>query len=159
MWLRWPVAGIGGAVVVFWIAVIGMPSPASSSSSEAASFDAWVQAPATPRRRGRSPGKPGTGTLRFAFYGRISTIEYQDPISSRAWQVEAAGRVVAGRGRIVVEFFDVGVSRSVPRPRRPEAAALLAAAAEPDRSFDAVVVGEFERAFAGDDAPVLIALL
>ncbi|MCU7729382.1 recombinase family protein [Actinoplanes sp. KI2] len=72
---------------------------------------------------------------------------------------EAAGRVVAGRGRIVVEFFDVGVSRSVPWPRRAQAAALLAAAADPDRCFDAVVVGEFERAFAGDEAPVLIALL
>jgi hypothetical protein len=59
----------------------------------------------------------------------------------------------------VVEFFDVGVSRSVPWPRRPQAAALLTAAAGPDRCFAAVVVGEFERAFAGDEAPVLIALL
>jgi site-specific DNA recombinase len=90
--------------------------------------------------------------VRFAFYGRISTVEYQDPVSSRAWQVEAAGRVVAGRGRIVAEFFDVGTSRSLPWVRRPQAAALLAAAQDPDRGFDAVVVGEFERAFAGGDA-------
>ncbi|MDI6105923.1 recombinase family protein [Actinoplanes sp. NEAU-A12] len=89
------------------------------------------------------------GGLRFAFYGRISTAEYQDPVSSRAWQVEAAQRVVAGRGRIVVEFFDPGASRSLPWHKRPAAAALMAATAEPDRGFDAVVVAEFERAFAG----------
>jgi hypothetical protein len=59
--------------------------------------------------------------------------------------VEAAGRVVAGRGRIVAEFFDVGTSRILPWPRRPQAVALLAAAQNPDRGFDAVVVGEFER--------------
>jgi site-specific DNA recombinase len=97
--------------------------------------------------------------LRFAFYGRISTLEYQDPVSSRAWQVQAAGRVIAGRGRIVAEFFDVGTSRSLPWARRPQAANLLAAGQDPDRGFDAVVVGEFERAFAGGDAPVVIALL
>jgi hypothetical protein len=47
----------------------------------------------------------------------------------------------------VVEFFDVGWSREVPWERRPRAAALLAAARDPRRPFDAVVVGEFERAF------------
>jgi hypothetical protein len=90
------------------------------------------------------------GGLRFAFYGRISTVEYQDPVSSWAWQVEVAGRVIAGRGRIVAEYFDVGTSRSLPWARRPQAAALLAAAQRPDRGFDAVVVGEFERAFVDD---------
>ncbi|BCJ46113.1 hypothetical protein GCM10010168_50620 [Actinoplanes ianthinogenes] len=97
--------------------------------------------------------------MRFAFYGRISTAEYQDAVSSRAWQLEAAGRVLAGRGRIVMEFFDAGASRSLPWVRRPQAAALLGAAGQPDRGFDAVVVGEFERAFAGAEAPVVIALL
>ena len=33
---------------------------------------------------------------------------------------------------------------------RPKAAALLAAIANPERSFDAIVVGEYERAFFGD---------
>ncbi|RZU53248.1 DNA invertase Pin-like site-specific DNA recombinase [Krasilnikovia cinnamomea] len=103
-----------------------------------------------PVLRARGRGRPLTrGGWRFAFYGRISTAEYQDPVSSRAWQVEAAQRVVAGRGRLVVEFFDPGASRSLPWHKRPGAAALLAAAAEPDRGFDAVVVAEFERAFAG----------
>jgi DNA invertase Pin-like site-specific DNA recombinase len=73
--------------------------------------------------------------------------------------VEAAGRLVWGRGRIVIEFFDEGSSRSVPWGKRPQAAALLAAAADPGRGFDAVVVGEFERAFTGGQAMPVIALL
>jgi hypothetical protein len=136
-----------------------MPSAISPSSS-VGSFDSWLETPAAARQRGRSTDpRPASGELRFAFYGRISTVEYQDPVSSLAWQVEAAGRVIARRGRIVAEFFDVGTSRSLPWARRPQAAALLAAAEDPDRGFDAVVVGEFERAFAGGDAAVVIALL
>jgi site-specific DNA recombinase len=125
-----------------------MPSTLPSTPPSDA-FDTWLHSASTERRtRGRR--RPlATGGLRFAFCGRISTAEYQDPVSSRAWQVEAAQRVVAGRGRIVVGFFDPGASRSLPWHKRPEAAALLAAAAEPDRGFDAVVVAEFERAFAG----------
>jgi site-specific DNA recombinase len=57
------------------------------------------------------------------------------------------------------ESFDVGTSRSLPWARRPQAAAVLAAAQDPGRGFDAVVVGEFERAFAGGQAPMVIALL
>jgi hypothetical protein len=136
--------------------VIDMPSPTPSRLP--AFFDSWLETPAVVRQRGRSP-QPRPGGLRFAFYRRISTVEYQDPVSSRAWQLEAAGRVVAGRGRIVAEFFDVGTSRSLPWARRPQAAALLAAAQDPEREFDAVVVGEFERAFAGGQAQVVIALL
>lgn len=66
--------------------------------------------------------------------------------------------MATGRGRIVAEFFDVGTSRSLPWPRWPQAAALLAAAQDPERGFDAIVVGEFERAFAGGQAQVVIAL-
>jgi DNA invertase Pin-like site-specific DNA recombinase len=85
--------------------------------------------------------------VRFAFYGRTSTADHQDPVSSRAWQVEIAKSVIAERGDVVVEFFDVGWSREVAWERRPRAAALLAAARNPRRPFDAVIVGEFERAF------------
>ena len=85
--------------------------------------------------------------VRFAFYGRTSTAEFQDPATSRAWQREIASALVAGHGTITVEFFDVGCSRRVAWERRPQAAALLERACAADRSFDAVVVGEFERAF------------
>jgi DNA invertase Pin-like site-specific DNA recombinase len=86
--------------------------------------------------------------LRFAFYGRTSTADYQDPATSRSWQLEAAQDLVASCGTIVEEFFDIGCSRREPWLDRPRAAALLTAMARPDRRFDAIVVGEYERAFA-----------
>jgi site-specific DNA recombinase len=43
---------------------------------------------------------------------------------------------------VVEEYFDVGMSRSLPWQRRPEAARLPAALANPDRGFDSVVIGE-----------------
>jgi site-specific DNA recombinase len=89
------------------------------------------------------------GGLRFAFYGRVSTEDYQDPVTSRARQLDQAAALVAGFGLIVAEFFDVGQSRVLAWARRPQAAALLAALADPDRSFDAIVIGEYERAFYG----------
>ena len=85
--------------------------------------------------------------VRFAFYGRTSTAEYQDPVTSQAWQREMAATLIAGHGTITAEFFDVGCSRRVSWERRPQAAALLEQAQGADRPFDAVVVGEFERAF------------
>ncbi|WP_235884109.1 serine integrase family protein [Saccharopolyspora elongata] len=42
---------------------------------------------------------------------------------------------------------------------RPAASALLAAAEDPDRKFDAVVVGEYERAFYGDQFREVLARL
>ena len=57
---------------------------------------------------------PGGGGLRFAFYGRVSTEDYQDPVTSRARQLGQAGALVAGHGQIVAHFFDVGQSRETP---------------------------------------------
>jgi site-specific DNA recombinase len=115
------------------------------------------------RRPGRSArpctgGGTGTGGLRFAFYGRMSTDAFQDPASSCAWQREVAADLIAGRGTIVAEFFDVGVSRRRVWRDRPRAAALLTMLADPNRQFDAVVVGEYERAFAGDQLLNLLPL-
>ncbi|RKT55548.1 hypothetical protein C8E97_4218 [Saccharothrix australiensis] len=58
--------------------------------------------------RGVHPGPAVVDGLRFAFYGRTSTIEHQDPETSRAWQLEVCEDLVAGHGRIVVHFFDAG---------------------------------------------------
>ncbi|MFJ8967040.1 recombinase family protein [Lentzea sp. NPDC102401] len=88
--------------------------------------------------------------VRFAFYGRMSTSEFQDPQTSRAWQRAVSDELIDGVGSVVVEFFDVGRSRRWSWWERPEASALLAAAARSDRVFDAVVIGEYERAFYGD---------
>jgi DNA invertase Pin-like site-specific DNA recombinase len=49
----------------------------------------------------------------------------------------------------VAEFFDVGESRSVAWARRPQAAVLVAQLADNGRGWDAIVVGEYERAFHG----------
>ena len=48
------------------------------------------------------------------------------------------------------EFFDIGQSRSLPWSRRPEASRLLAELKNPDRGFEAVVIGEPQRAFYGN---------
>jgi site-specific DNA recombinase len=65
---------------------------------------------------------------------------------------------VAGYGRITGEYFDAGQSRVLPWARRPQAAALLAAMADPGRGFDAVVVGEYERAFHGSQYALMAPL-
>jgi hypothetical protein len=72
--------------------------------------------------------------------------DWQDPVTSRARQLQQAMMLIAGRGVIVAEFFDAGQSRTVPWARRPQAAALVAQLADPDRGWDAIVIGEYERA-------------
>jgi len=105
--------------------------------------------PAGGRRRPGAVGRAQRrrGGLRFAFYGRVSTEDWQDPVTSRARQRDQAGVLVAGHGKIVAEFFDSGHSRTLPWARRPQAAALVAALADPDRGWDAIVIREYERAF------------
>jgi recombinase/resolvase-like protein len=112
------------------------------------------------RRRGvrRLSGRLVDG-VRFAFYGRMSTSEFQDPGTSRAWQRAVSEELVEGFGEIVVEFFDEGQSRRWSWWDRPAASALLAAAEDHDREFDAVVVGEYERAFHGDQFREVVARL
>jgi site-specific DNA recombinase len=87
----------------------------------------------------------------FAFYGRVSTEDQQDPASSKQWQLHRSLQLIEPAGGVVVEeFFDIGQSRSLPWKRRPEATRLLAALARPDRGFEAVVIGEPQRAFYGN---------
>lgn len=88
--------------------------------------------------------------MRFAFYGRVSTEDQQDPVASLNWQLARAKALVGAHGDIVAEFFDIGQSRSIPWKRRPEAARLLTALREDERGFDAVVIGEPQRAFYGN---------
>ncbi|HUC21331.1 MAG TPA: recombinase family protein [Streptosporangiaceae bacterium] len=92
---------------------------------------------------------PVPGRLRFVFYGRVSTEDWQDPAMSRVRQREQAGAVVRGHGQIVAEFFDIGLTRKLAWACRPQSAALVAHLADPHRGWDAIVIGEYERAFYG----------
>lgn len=89
----------------------------------------------------------------------MSTVEFQNPRTSRARQRAVADELVEGVGEVVVEFFDEGRSRRWSWEERPAASELLAAAERGDRGFDAVVVGEYERAFHGDQFREVVARL
>jgi DNA invertase Pin-like site-specific DNA recombinase len=89
----------------------------------------------------------------------MSTKDFQDRVTSVRWQREMAEAAIGGRGVIVAEFFDEGCSRRLPWGDRPCAAALLAAVQSPARGFDAVVVGEYERAFYGDQFHSVVRVL
>src|SRR6266487_6219360 len=94
---------------------------------------------------------------RFAFKGRVSTEGNQDPEASRNWQISRSRALIEPAGGIIVaEYFDIGQSRSLPWMRRPRAAQLLADLANPHRGFDAVVIGEPQRAFYGNQYSLTI---
>jgi len=127
--------------------VIAAPFTPESSAGlhgDGGSLVLWAERTARGNRR-----VTGHGVLRFVFYGRVSTEDWQDPVTSPARQREQAEALVRGHGVVVAELFDVGESRTVAWARRPQAAALVAALADPDRGWNAVVVGEYERAFYG----------
>ncbi|WP_280828276.1 recombinase family protein [Mycobacterium sp. OTB74] len=89
-------------------------------------------------------------SLRFAFYGRVSTEDAQDPEASRSWQKRRAIDLITPHGGVLAaDYFDIGQSRSLPWKRRPEASRLLADVTSRDPGFDAVVIGEPARAFYG----------
>jgi site-specific DNA recombinase len=94
---------------------------ASGQRTDRDALAAWAEGLAS--RRGQMRGR---GCLRFAFYGRVSTEDWQDPVTSRARQLQQAMMLIAGRGVIAAEFFDAGESRVLPWARRPQAAALVA---------------------------------
>ena len=99
-------------------------------------------------------------TTRFAFYGRVSTEDQQDPTSSKQWQVSRAQALIEPHGGVIVaDFFDIGQSRSLPWKRRPEATSLLEALKDPGRGFGAIVIGEPARAFSGNQFGLTFPLL
>ena len=82
----------------------------------------WAERSAL-RRAGRlTAAGPVPGRLRFVFYGRVSTEDWQGPVTSRARQRERAGALVRGHGQIVAEFFDVGQTRKLAWACRPQSA-------------------------------------
>src|SRR3984957_2206281 len=130
---------------------VGMAAGGQRGAGDA--LAAWAEGLAG--RRGEVRGR---GCLRFAFYGRVSTEDWQDPVTSRARQLQQALMLTAGVGGIVAVFFDSGQSRLLPWARRPQAAALVAQLADPERGWDAIVVGEYERAFYGSQYALMAPL-
>lgn len=84
----------------------------------------------------------------FAFYGRCSTEDNQDPETSKQWQLRAARTLLEVHcpGAVITEvYFDVGFSRSLPWKRRPEGIRFLDDLDDPSRTWEALVVGEGKR--------------
>jgi site-specific DNA recombinase len=86
--------------------------------------------------------RPAAGPLRFAWYGRLSTDELQQPQLAFPSQRAACEKRIEGVGRIVCEFADVQSGR---RDDRAGIEDLLEEAGRPDRRFDAVVTYKAER--------------
>ncbi|WP_239121128.1 hypothetical protein [Planomonospora parontospora] len=127
-----------------------------TASQAEALFDTWIgQAHRGPSRK-PARLREVAQELRFACYGRTSTERFQDRWTSRGWQRELAADLVAGHGQIVGEYFDVGVFRRIPWRNCPKAAEPLEAISGPDRPFDAIVVGEYERGFFADQLNELL---
>ncbi len=79
-----------------------------------------------------APGEPGPYDG-----GTDARSRLEDSI---AWQRNVANSLIQPTdGRLVAEYLDVGVSRSLPWPRRPEDARLLADCARRDRTFDRLI--------------------
>ena len=125
-------------------APMGMLPPRGGSQPGGDMLGSWAEGLAS-----RRDGVQSRGCQRFAFYGRVSTEDWQDPVTSRARQLQQAMMLTAVHGVIVAEFFDIGESRELPWARRPQAAALVAQLVDPERGWDAIVIGEYERAFYG----------
>ena len=94
----------------------------------------------------RQRAEPGRGLLRFAFYGRVSTEDWQDPGTSRARQLQQAVMLPPGLGLSWRSFSTRGVPGAAVGAA-PAGRGAGCAAADPERGWDAVVIGEYERAF------------
>lgn len=99
-------------------------------------------------------------TVPFAAYLRTSTDDHQSPDDSAAWQLRLARQLIASSdGAIEHVFHDVDQSRSLPWERRPEAALLLDAVANPGRGWKDLVIAEPQRAFAGNQFALVFPVL
>jgi site-specific DNA recombinase len=107
----------------------------------------WLAASAPPKDICHDTSPSDSGLLQMLFYGRASTAEHQDPVTSKGWQLDLAHTITEDGGMIVGKYFDTACSRQVPWHQRPQAAALLRAAADPANRINAIVIGEYERAF------------
>src|SRR5260370_6166425 len=79
----------------------------------------WAERSAL-RRAGRlTAAGPVPGRLRFVFYGRVSTEDWQDPVTSRARQRGQAGALVRGDGQVAADVFCGRPTRQIVLACRP----------------------------------------
>ena len=108
------------------------------------------------RSRRRQPDE--LGLLRFAFYGRVSTADFQERDSSRRWQLDVARgprrRPRPDRSGSSTQTGVGGCRGGIGRRRR----CCWRRSPIPGRDFDAIAVGEYERAFYGDQVLWLLPL-
>ena len=89
--------------------------------------------------------------MRFAFYGRVSTEDQQDPESSKQWQSpRSLGLIEPPAARSSRSSSTSGRAGRCRGSAGPRPRGCSAAIARPDRGFDAVVIGEPQRAFYGN---------
>ncbi len=86
----------------------------AAAAGGGAGLVAWAARSGRPESRGRV-----RGGLRFVFYGRVSTEDWQDPVTSRARQREQAGALVRGHGVVVAELHRPGPVADVPNRSSP----------------------------------------
>jgi hypothetical protein len=116
----------------------GRPRPAT----EADLLSAWME-----RTGPRSAVRDQAG-LRFAFTAGLDR-GLAGP-GDIAGEAAGAGRHAGGRPRPDRGgILRLGGEPTLAWARRPQAAALVAALADPDRGWDAIVIGEYERALYG----------
>jgi DNA invertase Pin-like site-specific DNA recombinase len=99
----------------------------------------------------RGPDADRACRIRFALYGRVSTEDQQDPKASRGCQLRRARSLIDPHGGTIVDSTSTsGKAGHCRGKRRPEASRLLVDVASADRSFDALAIGEPQRAFYGN---------
>jgi site-specific DNA recombinase len=84
---------------------------------------------------------------RFAFVGRVSTEEMQEPEMSRARQLDKARSILPPGATIVETYFDIDHTRALPWSRRAETGRLLQELRAGTNTWNAIVIGEFARSF------------
>jgi len=106
------------------------------------------------------PASPYAPPLRFAWWGRVSTEDQQDPTLSLPRQLHNSRAALPAGSTIVAHYYDVESGRkelerrgqgsahesfAIPIPRDGGIQEILEEAERPDRSFDTVICESIER--------------
>lgn len=85
------------------------------------------------------------GSLRFVFYGRTTTpvpAKSPEAMGEQERQLAIAQALVGDSGSIAISYFDTRSHRFSTWRHRPKARRILTALSNPNRGFDAIVVGD-----------------